>query len=58
MVHRHHSDLVAFEWEETPLDNPKATLAEGSVFKNDGVVIGFNNSFAVVPFGLGEGISI
>ena len=49
MVHGHHFDLGAFHRTKAALNHHESLVAAGGIFQADGIVIGFQDPFAVKP---------
>ena len=58
MVHRCQLDLSGLERAKTPFDNQKTFIARGGVFQGNGVIVGDQHPFTVIPGSLLHGLAV
>ena len=58
MIHRRQLDLGGLERAKTPFDNQETFIAGGGVFLGNGVIVGDQHPFAIIPGSLLHGLAV
>ena len=58
MIHRRQLDLGGLERAKTPFDNQETFIAGGGVFQGNGVIVGDQHPFTVIPGSLLHGLAV
>ena len=58
VIHRCQLDLGGLECAKTPFDNQETFIAGGGVFQGNGVIVGDQHPFAIIPGSLLHGLAV